>query len=244
MYRLAKKILSKLIPTKQLVKHEVFLRNAYSILYTGSSHQCPVCSKKLRTFSTLPNKDLLCPKCGSLSRDRRLWTVLNTGFLDNSPSVLDFSPSRCLSRKMKTVKGIKYMSTDLSGNFIADFKYDITQLDVASNSLDLIICYHVLEHIENDAKAMEELYRVLKPNGKALIQTPFKEGDIYEDFSIQSPQEREIHFGQDDHVRVYSVNGLKGRLQNAGFTVNATTYKADVYHGLANNETVLTITKP
>jgi SAM-dependent methyltransferase len=244
MYRLAKKILSKFVSTEQLMRNEVLLRNVYSAFYTGSSHQCPICSKKLRKFLTMPNADLLCPKCGSLARDRRLWNTLNNGFLNDGINILDFSPSRCLSRKMKQVKAINYMSTDLSGNFIADFKYDITNIDIASNTLDLIICYHVLEHIDDDAKAMAELLRVLKPGGNAIVQTPFKDGDIYEDFSITSPADREIHFGQNDHVRVYSVNGLKGRLEKTGFTAEDRHFKADAYQGLADNETVFILTKP
>ncbi|MXN92402.1 methyltransferase domain-containing protein [Flavobacterium sp. Sd200] len=244
MYVSAKKILSRIVSPKQLMKHEVFLRNIYSLLYSGSKHQCSVCNKKLSRFLQLPNNDLLCARCGSLSRDRRLWTLLNSGFLYNGITVLDFSPSRALARKMKSIGNINYISTDLSGNFIADFQYDITSLDIKDNTVDLIICYHILEHIPDDAKAMAELYRVLKPNGKAIIQTPFKDGDIYEDFSITSPAEREIHFGQDDHVRIYSVQGLKGRLEQAGFVADARIFEGDEYHGLTANETVFVLTKP
>lgn len=244
MYQSAKKILSRLISPKQLMKHEVFLRKLYALPYSGSKHQCTICTKKLSSFLQLPNNDLLCPQCGSLSRDRRLWAILNTGFLKDNVTVLDFSPSRSLARKMKKIRNINYMSTDLSGNFIADFQYDITNIDIDADSIDLIVCYHVLEHITDDRKAMAELYRVLKPGGRAIIQTPFKEGDIYEDLSITSPSEREIHFGQDDHVRIYSVSGLKNRLEQAGFIAEVTVYPADVYHGLTANETVFTLTKP
>ena len=244
MYSLGKKIVSGLVSGDQLVKHEVFLRSIYALLYTGSKHECTICHKELRTFLQLPNQDLLCPKCGSLARDRRLWTILESELIKPGITVLDFSPSRSLARKMKAIQDIKYISTDLSGNFIADFQYDITKLDLEDNTIDLVICYHVLEHIPDDAKAMAELYRVLKPGGKAIIQTPFKEGDIYEDFSITSPQEREIHFGQDDHVRFYSVSGLKQRLENTGFNVTVSLHNADDFHGLTANETVFIVTKP
>jgi len=244
MYPLVKRIISKLISNEQLVKHEVFLRGMFALLYSGSRHQCTICNKKLRTFLQLSNHDLLCPKCGSLARDRRLWTILNENYIKRGISVLDFSPSRPLARKMKSIAGIKYISTDLSGNFIADFQYDITKLALNDNNIDLIICYHILEHITDDATAMAELYRVLKPGGHVLVQTPFKEGDIYEDYSIISPDQREIHFGQDDHVRYYSVSGLKERLENTGFEVVTKTYNANEYNGLKANETVFIITKP
>lgn len=244
MYVSAKKILSRLVAPDKIMKHEVFLRKAYALFYSGTKHQCTICTKKLSTFLQLPNNDLLCPQCGSLSRDRRLWNILNTGFLKDNVTVLDFSPSRALARKMKKIRNINYISTDLSGNFIADYHYDITDLNVASDSIGLIVCYHVLEHIADDHKAMAELYRVLKPKGRAIIQTPFKEGDIYEDYTITLPADREVHFGQDDHVRVYSVEGLIERLTKAGFKAEATTYNANIYNGLFANETVITLTKP
>ncbi|HWZ23214.1 MAG TPA: class I SAM-dependent methyltransferase [Cytophagaceae bacterium] len=243
MYTFAKKIVSKIISNEKLMQCEVPLRKVYALFYAGNSHQCIICNTKLRTFLQLPNHDLLCPKCGSLARDRRLWQILTTVFLKNGITVLDFSPSRSLARKLKKTPAINYISTDLSGNFIADFRYDITHLAIADASIDLIICYHVLEHIENDRKALSELYRVLKPGGKAIIQTPFKEGEIYENFSITSPAEKEIHFGQDDHVRIYSVSGLKERLEQAGFTADPKAYDRDVYYGLIANETVFVLTK-
>jgi len=244
MYNAAKKILAKIIPVSMLQKHEVAIRSSYSFFYSGSKHRCTICHKTLRTFIHLPNNDLLCPKCGSLSRDRRLWLLINDGFLQPGNTVLDFSPSRCLARNMKKIKDISYMSTDLSGNFIADYRFDITQLELENAAIDRIICYHVLEHIDADQKAMSELFRVLKPGGKAIIQTPFKEGDIYENPAITTPKDREVHFGQNDHVRIYSVDGLKNRLAATGFDVEEKNFNGDNHHGLTAGETVLLLTKP
>lgn len=243
MYKTAKKVLSKVINRNKLMRYEVFLRKGYGILYRGTACHCTVCNKKLRYFIPVLTNNLLCPACGSLARDRRLWLILNEGFLKSGIKILDFSPSRPLFRKLKHVQDIHYSSTDLSGNFIADHAYDITAINLPDSSLDLIICYHILEHITEDAKAMAELLRVLKPGGTALIQTPFKEGDIYEDFLITAPSEREIHFGQDDHVRVYSVAGLKVRLEKAGFEIAVKSYEQNAYNGLLA-ENVLIATKP
>lgn len=190
----------------------------------------------------MKNNDLLCPKCGSLARDRRLWNLIIKDFLKTNIKALDFSPSRCIARKMKQIQDIDYLSSDLSGNFIADYNFDITNIDLPTNTIDLVVCYHILEHIPNDITAMSELYRILKISGKAIIQTPFKNGDIYEDYTITNPKEREVHFGQDDHVRVYSVNGLTERLLRTGFSVDTRTFNEDVYHGLLT-ETVLIVTK-
>jgi SAM-dependent methyltransferase len=242
MYQSAKKFISRFLSNEQLMRHEPFLRSIYSVIYSGNKHLCAVCGKKLSKFTQLPNNDLLCPNCGSLARDRRLWTLLNGEFIKSGVRVLDFSPSRSLAREMKKRNDIEYISTDLSGNFIADFQYDITQLELPSDNIDIIVCYHILEHIPDDKKAMSELYRVLKNGGKALVQTPFKDGDIYEDYSITDPKEREIHFGQDDHVRFYSVAGLKERLIKSGFDVDVRHFAHDDFNGF-KDETVLVLTK-
>ena len=86
---------------------------------------------------------------------------------------------------------------------------------------------------------MSELYRVLKPNGTLLIQTPFKEGEIYEDYSITTEAERLKHFGQEDHVRIYSINGLKDRLQNVGFKIEILQFQEEDYFGFSDNEQLI-----
>jgi len=142
--------------------------------------------------------------------------------------------------------GIEYYSTDYENEFLSDYKFDITQISQQSNFFDYIICYHILEHVLDDKKAISELYRTLKPDGKVYIQTPFKEGGINEDPSIVAPQERKVHFGQEDHVRIYSIHGLKNRLKEEGFKVQVKTFEAsnqDKYYGFKTPETVLISTK-
>ena len=161
--------------------------------------------------------------------------------LKNGISVLDFSPPRYLYRKMKAIPDITYMPTDFSGEFIAAENLDITSLELDNNSYDIIICYHVLEHVEKDRQAMSELFRVLKPSGTCFIQTPFKEGDIYENNTIATPEGRKQHFEQEDHVRIYSAEGLSQRLSSAGFQVERLSFteKENNYHGFRQRETVL-----
>jgi SAM-dependent methyltransferase len=174
----------------------------------------------------------MCPNCGSLPRARGLWNRIKD-HLDNKV-VLHFSPSRSIkeavSRKTNTTR---YLTTDYEGEFDTEFHFDIENIDLEDKSIDVIICYHVLEHIINDGKALSELYRILKPGGSCYIQTPFKEDDIYEDFSITDPKERIIHFGQDDHVRIYSPEGLKQRITQAGFNAEIIKVKNEAknYNG-------------
>jgi ubiquinone/menaquinone biosynthesis C-methylase UbiE len=104
-------------------------------------------------------------------------------------------------------------------------KEDITKISFPDNSFDIIFCSHVLEHIPDDRLAMRELYRILKPEGFAILQVPIKDvfngrviDKTYEDFSITTPEGREKAFGQNDHVRVYGRD-FKDRIASVGFVV-------------------------
>ena len=242
MYEFLKNIIPRLIPQQWLFKNEIVLRKIYAFRLKGNLHYCNVCNTGLVKFTQLETTDLLCPFCGSLPRNRRLWQLLNEKNWLNG-RVLDFSPSRCLHRKIEKSPSIDYISTDYVGEFNALKSYDITNIEEPSSSFDLIICFHVLEHIEEDAKAMKELYRILKKGAKAIIQTPFKDGDIFEDIAIRTPEERLKHFGQEDHIRVYSVQGLKKRLEQTGFDVQVLAFAQDQRMGMKADESILVASK-
>ena len=245
MYTYIKHIFKFFIPKRFLQKHELFFRKLLTLRYLGKTHQCNICQTKLSQFIKPNEHELICPACGSLSRTRRLYQLLyNSDVLKGN--LLHFSPSRSLYRKFKNFGTINYFSSDYADEFLADYHYDITDIDQKSSFFDTIICYHILEHVEQDEKAMKELFRVLKKKGKCFIQTPFKDGDIYENLQIQDKEERLKHFGQSDHVRIYSVEGLKKRLETCGFSVDITTFKDgedDFYLGLQSSETVLVASK-
>ncbi|MCG2419607.1 methyltransferase domain-containing protein [Aequorivita sp. F47161] len=237
MYQTLKKVALSLVPKKILFEHEIFFRSIFAFHFGGKNHECTVCAKGIKKFIKIPD-DLLCPFCGSRSRTRRLYSFLNSKDLLHG-KVLHFSPSRSVFRLLKKNPKIYYFSTDYEDEFIAEYHYDITQIPLEKDFFDLIICYHILEHIEDDKKAMSELYRVLKKNGTCIIQTPFKTGAIYEDFSKKTPKERLKAFGQEDHVRVYSVDGLLERLDENGFKkIEAKTFPPNERYGFME-ETVL-----
>jgi SAM-dependent methyltransferase len=189
----------------------------------------------------LKSGEKLCPYCGSSARNRRLWDILKSEFINNNLRILHFSPSRSLKRFLSKDPSLNYITTDFIGEFGADKHYDITNINKSDNSFDLIICYHILEHINDDQAAMNELYRVLKKGGSCIIQTPFKEGEIYEDDSLITTEDRLKYFGQEDHVRIYSVDGLKKRLIQSGFDVNIEQFNEEEnnYNGFSPTEYVL-----
>ncbi|WP_231433805.1 MULTISPECIES: class I SAM-dependent methyltransferase [unclassified Chryseobacterium] len=239
MYNFLKSVVKNIISKETLIKNEDQFRKLLKPFYRGNNHRCNICETGLKKFVKLENGDLICPVCGSLPRTRRLNLLLETEFLKSSDFFLDFSPSRMLYKKWKKRKDISYFPTDFENEFLSDYRFDITKIDAEDNTFDLIVCYHILEHITEDAAAMKELYRVLKPEGSVLIQTPFKDGEIYEDFSKITPQERLKYFGQDDHVRIYSVSGLEKRLSDAGFITDVQIFEEDNYRGFSQNEVVI-----
>lgn len=244
MYNQIKKALYKVVPKQFLLRNEEYLRRGMYLFYAGKNHFCPVCTKSSRKFILNQRKEELCSYCGSMPRDRRLMTVFNEEFdLNKNIKLLDFSPSRSFYRALKKKDNLDYFPSDLSTDFIAEYRYDITEIPVEDEFFDAIICFHILEHVPEDMKAMKELYRVLSPKGVALVQTPFKEGDIYENEQIQSPEDRRLHFGQEDHVRVYSVDGLKHRLESVGFKVEVKTYRGDKKFGMVEGDVILKTTK-
>ncbi len=245
MYDFLKRLTTSLVPKKFLLKHELSFRRVYALKYYGNNHQCQLCNAKLKSFIKLPSNDLLCPSCGSLSRTRRVNALLKKDDALNG-NVLHFSPSRSLFRNFKKLNSINYYSSDFADEFLADYHFDITHIKMDMHFFDTIICYHILEHIDDDLKAMKELFRVLKPTGKCYIQTPYKDGDIYEDDTIITKEGRIKAFGQDDHVRIYSVNGLKERFESCGFKVLVKTFQPqqdDFYLGYLSPETVLIVSK-
>jgi ubiquinone/menaquinone biosynthesis C-methylase UbiE len=95
---------------------------------------------------------------------------------------------------------------------------NVSELTFPSETFDVVICNHVLEHVPDDRKALSELYRVLKKGGWGSIQVPMKDEITFEDLAITDPRERDRLFGQDDHVRQYGLDYLD-RLREAGFEV-------------------------
>ncbi|GAB0155256.1 hypothetical protein CHRYSEOSP005_05170 [Chryseobacterium sp. Alg-005] len=239
MYNFLKTVAKNLIPEKVLINNEEKFRKLLVPFYRGNNNGCNICGTQLKGFAELPNGEKICPVCGSIPRIRRLYKLLETEFLKPDMSFLDFSPFRVLYKKLKADKNIQYFSSDYEDDFLADYHFDIRNINVEDNTFDLITCYHILEHIIEDTEAMKELHRVLKPGGTLLVQTPFKEGEIYEDYTITTPEDRLKYFGQDNHVRIYSVSGLENRLKEAGLQTEVRTFAADDFYGLSANEKII-----
>jgi len=128
---------------------------------------------------------------------------------------------------------------------------DITAIPFNDHTFDVILCSHVLEHVQDDRKAISELYRVLKPGGWAILMVPIDldRATTFEDPSVIDPKERERLFGQHDHVRWYGRDFLT-RLEQAGFIVRQETYAHELdasaieKHVLSSDEIIFLCTHP
>ncbi|MCD8038177.1 MAG: class I SAM-dependent methyltransferase [Lachnospiraceae bacterium] len=163
----------------------------------------------------------VCPICGSIDRTRYVYHFLKeyTDIFKNTCSVLHFAPEECLTKKLKENKACSCISADIELGR-ADAVADITNLQFANDTFDYIICNHVLEHIVDLPKALSELKRVLKKNGKAIVTVPICwEIKTYEDSSIITPENRFENYGQEDHVRLFGCDTAE-IIENAGWKVN------------------------
>ena len=200
----------------------------------GNTYTDPIDGKSYRRF--LPygyakvRENVLAPGTLSLERHRLFWLYLKneTTFFSAPLRVLHFAPEQAFVQKFKKQKNLTYTTTDLNSP-IADVKADICDLPFKDNSFDFIICNHVLEHIPDDTKAMQELYRVLAPSGTAIVQVPYdaKREITFEDNTITDQRERTRIFGQYDHLRVYGMDYFK-KLSSIGFDVNALDYTSSI----------------
>jgi SAM-dependent methyltransferase len=195
-------------------------------LLAGNNVTCNICSSSYSSFLPyLDRANALCPSCSSLERIRlTYYFIQQLQLIDNQTKLLHIAPERCLfdifSKQLKN----NYLPAD---KFEPVYTYpkgtinmDITEIQLNNESIDSVICIHVLEHIQDDKKAISEIYRVLKKGGFAILQVPFDKNrkTTYEDSSITSFEERRQHFGQFDHVRIYGRDYIDRFLQ-PGFTI-------------------------
>ena len=218
------KLILNFFPRQFLNSISLILRPVLRVLYKGTKYTDPIDGSSYRTF--LPygysklRKNALCPGTLSLERHRLLWLYLKekTNLLEKNISVLHVAPEIIFIKKFKKIVNWNYVSIDLKSP-LADIKANIYNLPFKDNSFDLILCNHVLEHIEDDYKALNELYRVIKNKGILIAQIPLDKNlkKTFEDKEIIDRRERNKYFGQYDHVRVYGLD-FYTRLANSGFT--------------------------
>ena len=198
--------------------------------YRGNNVQCPIDGKTYRKFLPYgrlhPRPNALCPSSLSLERHRLMWLYLQdkTDFFSANLKVLHIAPELCFIKKFKALPNLDYTTADLDSP-LADVKLDVHQIPYDADTFDVVFCNHVMEHVDDDIKAMSEIVRVLKPGGWAIVQSPVypELPETLEDAKITDPAEREKVFGQNDHQRKYGSD-YGDRLRRAGFVVTEDDY--------------------
>jgi SAM-dependent methyltransferase len=203
--------------------------------HRGDAVRCPICELGFDVFADdVDRAQALCWRCGSHERHRAQWLLLRSRpqLLERAGSLLHFAPEWTLRSRLRRVRGLRYVTGDLSQAGV-DLRLDITNLALADESFDAVICSHVLEHIRDDVTAMRELHRITAPGGWCLVMVPLdlQRAETYEDPRIVDPEQRRLAFWGREHVRLYALD-IAGRLQAAGFTVEL----IDPRHELGDEE--------
>ena len=235
-------------PVLQKISKPIFI--IVSLLYKGNKVTCPICKIKLKKFFPYGRNirdNALCPNCLSLERHRLMYLYLKneTNFFKKELNVLHIAPEQCFISIFKNSKNINYTSGDLFSP-LADIKMDIHKMPFKNDTFDIILCNHVLEHVNDDIKALKEIIRVMKKGGFSILQVPFYyplPNKTQEDKSIINASEREKAYGQSDHLRKYGKD-YKKRLSSVGFKVDVNEYikklsiEKQKKYGLSENELI------
>lgn len=228
------KYLLNTIPRPILIRLSYVARPILSWYLKGDRFTDPIDGKSFKTF--LPygygtqRHNVLSPSTLSLERHRLLWLYLKneTDFFTAKKKVLHFAPEQAFYKRFRKMKNLTYVTTDLNSP-LADVKADICNLPFQDGEFDVILCNHVLEHIPDDTKAMQELFRIMAPGGYGIFQIPqdVSRQVTFEDHTITDRAERAKIFGQYDHVRIYGRDYFE-KLRTIGFEVEEVDYTSQL----------------
>ena len=226
MKKIYKFLLNKL-PRPLLIRLSYPFKKVAPLLYKGDNVECPVCGKSFRKFLSygadiVHRENVLCPNDLTLERHRLMWLYLKDHsdfFTAKDVKVFHIAPEQCFHGLFKKQANIDYLTADLESP-LADMHFDLHEIPLEDNRFDVVFCNHVMEHVVDPIRCMQELLRVMKPGGWAIMQVPqdWSREETYEDPSITSPEEREKHFWQKDHVRLFGRDYPEW-LKRAGFEV-------------------------
>ena len=200
-----------------------------SYFYRGNNFYCVCCGKSFRKFLPYGNilrANAVCPYCRSLERTRLLMYYLQneTFIFTQQKKILHFAPERAISKKIKAFSKAGYISADINPA-LGDQIVDIQNIPFEKEVFDIVICSHVLGHIPDEAKAINEIFRVLKSGGVAIILTLIDlNNDVtYENKNVRTSEEKLNHYGESDLLRLHG-NDFISRLQREGIKVERIDY--------------------
>ena len=243
-------IATRIIPRHYLQHVSHFFLKIFSLFLRGNKFEDPINGKtyrKLLPYGRLePRENAIAPDSLSLERHRLMWLFLKnkTNFFTDKLKFLHIAPEYCFIKIFKGMENLDYLTADLISPW-ADVKMDVHEIPFQENTFDVVICNHVLEHVDDSDKVMREFYRVMKPGGWGIFQVPidYNNPNTIEDKSVTDPRERERLYWQSDHLRLFGRD-YGARLSAAGFKVTESNYINEIdpklveRYALDKNETV------
>ena len=196
-----------------------------------------------------------CMYCGAHDRERHLFMYfdrLNLWSKMEDARILHFAPEYHLSHKISGQSPMQFIKADLHPGSEDVMEIDATHIPYDDEFFDFLIANHILEHIPDYRLALSEFFRVLKPGGMAVLQTPFSKilKNNFEDANLATDELRLFFYGQEDHVRIFGGQELFQSIENAGFVLQLKKHDAlfDVKmtdtHGVNRREDLILSLKP
>ncbi|WP_139981901.1 class I SAM-dependent methyltransferase [Nocardioides litoris] len=209
---------------------------------------CPCCDRHVRGgLKPGPDgrPDATCPHCRSLERHRFFAVLLGAlrPALGRVGTLLDVAPAPQPRAQLLRLEPRRYVRCDLRPGRGVDVRGDLTSLPFRDGCVDLLVCYHVLEHVVDDRTAIRELARVLAPGGLGIVQVPWRPGTVTDEDPDAPEEERVRRFGLADHVRYYG-DDVEDRLVEGGLDVHRVTPldlvgpAANTFLGLGQDQSV------
>ena len=192
-------------------------------IFKGNEVHCKLCGWQGQMF--FKGK---CPKCNSLPRTRLIpYAFTYFKLISQKHKVLHVAPN---VNEYKFIKrhcdSDKFDRLNIRKVAHVNIVQDLTQTTLKDNTYNLVIAWHVLEHIPEDVKAIAEVYRMLRPGGKFLVSVPIyplENPKTYEDANIPYSDFEKVH-GHDDHCRSCGLDYYK-RFEKIGFVTDTLRVK-------------------
>ncbi len=271
MNKLFKKVFGKKVIRKTQKRIDRFVKFLNQF---GGNKQCYVCRRKFHHFTTyrggfknrseyLKRLDMVgsdvdnfcCMYCGAHDRERHLFMYfgrLNLWPKMKDARILHFAPEHHLSLKISEQSPMQFIKADLHPGSEDVIKIDATHIPYDDEFFDFLIANHILEHIPDYRLALAEFFRVLKPGGMAVLQTPFSKilKNNFEDANLATDELRLFFYGQEDHVRIFGKYQFFKSIENTGFKLQIAKH-GDLFHdhvayvyGVNKKEDLILINKP
>ncbi len=197
---------------------------------------CWVCGNPVAEFLAygIPARPGRCPHCGAKPRNRAVhWylrqvirrrlvaisEVLEVG--GSRVTVQRFSAEAVIGDSRYTV--IDRRTLDFHARIEPPHRFipmDVAKTDFADNSFDVILCNHTLPYIRDDGGALSEIFRILKTDGLAMLDSSHDEDKTrpVDAYRREHPELGDEYFAENGDQWVYGQDYV-ARLEAAGFTI-------------------------